>query len=142
MAFSPPQLVERALTVPFEGVMVEPVGGGDVGVLVLAGSSGRIATERSRLLARTGAVALSIRWFGGPGQQEGICEVPLERFSTAIGLLERRGVRRVGIVGLSKGAEAALLVAGLDPRVDAVVALRRARRVPCALRTQPTAFRA
>ncbi|MCC5580554.1 acyl-CoA thioesterase [Microtetraspora sp. AC03309] len=103
--------------------MVTPEGGGPVGVLVLAGSSGRIATERSRLLARHGATALSIRWFGGPGQPAGICEIPLETFSTAIDLLLQTGVRRIGIVGTSKGAEAALLVAGIDPRVDAVIAM-------------------
>ncbi len=103
--------------------MVAPGGGGDVGVLVLAGSSGRIDAERSRLLARQGATALSIRWFGGPGQPPGICEIPLETFTTAIDLLVEAGVRRVGVMGLSKGAEAALLIAGLDPRVEAVVAL-------------------
>ncbi|GAA2863584.1 acyl-CoA thioester hydrolase/BAAT C-terminal domain-containing protein [Streptosporangium fragile] len=117
------EITERSLTTPYEGIMITPGGGGDVGVLVLAGSSGRIEIERSRLLARRGAVALSIRWFGGPGQPGGICEIPLETFSTAVGLLLNAGVRRVGVVGVSKGAEAALLIAGLDPRIDAVVAL-------------------
>ncbi|GAB2744931.1 hypothetical protein GCM10010442_75960 [Kitasatospora kifunensis] len=56
--------------------MAEPVGGSAVGVLVLAGSSGRIETDRCRLLARTGMAALSIRWFGGEGQPAGICEIP------------------------------------------------------------------
>ncbi|MFI0422400.1 acyl-CoA thioester hydrolase/BAAT C-terminal domain-containing protein [Spongiactinospora sp. 9N601] len=117
------EIIERSLTVPYEGVMSAPREGGDVGVLVLAGSSGRIDTERSRVLARQGAVALSIRWFGGPGQSPGICEIPLETFTTAIDLLLDVGVRRVGVLGVSKGAEAALLTAGLDPRVDAVIAL-------------------
>ncbi|MFF4986340.1 acyl-CoA thioester hydrolase/BAAT C-terminal domain-containing protein [Streptosporangium saharense] len=100
-----------------------PSGGGEVGVLVLSGSSGRVETERSRLLARQSAVTLSIRWFGAPGQPEGICEIPLETFGDAVDRLLETGVRRVGIVGVSKGAEAALLFAGLDHRVDAVVAL-------------------
>ncbi|GAA3112185.1 acyl-CoA thioester hydrolase/BAAT C-terminal domain-containing protein [Streptosporangium carneum] len=117
------EIIECGLAGPWEGIMVRPGGGGDVGVLVLAGSSGRVETERARLLARQGATALSIRWFGGPGQPEGICEIPLETFTAAIDLLVETGVRRVGVMGLSKGAEAALLVAGLDPRVEAVVAL-------------------
>lgn len=108
---------------PSEGVLVTPKSGGEVGVLVLSGSSGRVETERSRLLARQGAVALSIRWFGGPGQPEGICEIPLETFGDAVDRLLETGVRHIGILGVSKGAEAALLVATLDPRVNAVVAL-------------------
>ncbi|MEV8632019.1 acyl-CoA thioester hydrolase/BAAT C-terminal domain-containing protein [Streptosporangium sp. NPDC051023] len=117
------EIIERGLDGPREGILVGPRGGGDVGVLVLAGSSGRVETERSRLLARQGATALSIRWFGGPGQPKGICEIPLETFTAVVDLLLDAGVRRVGVMGLSKGAEAALLVAGLDPRVEAVVAL-------------------
>ncbi|MFI6455984.1 acyl-CoA thioester hydrolase/BAAT C-terminal domain-containing protein [Streptosporangium amethystogenes] len=117
------EITERSLTTPYEGIMITPRSGGDVGVLVLAGSSGRIEIERSRLLARQGAIALSIRWFGGPGQPAGICEIPLETFAAAVDLLLDTGVRRVGVVGVSKGAEAALLIAGLDPRIDAVVAL-------------------
>ena len=33
-------IIEHAISAPCEGVLVEPVGGGRVGVLVLAGSSG------------------------------------------------------------------------------------------------------
>ncbi|GAA2674122.1 acyl-CoA thioester hydrolase/BAAT C-terminal domain-containing protein [Streptomyces lunalinharesii] len=116
-------VIERAVNAHCEGVIVEPVGGSAVGVLVLAGSSGRIETDRCRLLARTGMTALSIRWFGGEGQPAGICEIPLETFSTAIDLLRSKGAKRIGVLGASKGAEAALLLAVHDPRVDAVVAL-------------------
>jgi pimeloyl-ACP methyl ester carboxylesterase len=94
-----------------------------VGVLVLAGSSGRVDVDRARVLAQQGALAAALRWFGGDGQPPGICEVPLEIFVTAVDWLEAQGVRRVGVVGLSKGAEAALLLACRDPRVRAVVAI-------------------
>jgi pimeloyl-ACP methyl ester carboxylesterase len=117
------EVIERTISAPCEGVMVEPVGGSSVGVLVLAGSSGRIETDRCRLLARTGISALSIRWFGGEGQPGGICEIPLETFTAAIDLLQAQGAGRVGVLGVSKGAEAALLLAIRDPRIDAVVAL-------------------
>ncbi|MFF2920895.1 acyl-CoA thioester hydrolase/BAAT C-terminal domain-containing protein [Streptomyces celluloflavus] len=117
------EIIEHAVNAHCEGVMVEPVGGSTVGVLVLAGSSGRVETDHCRLFARTGMTALSIRWFGGEGQPAGICEIPLEIFSTAIDLLRAKGVERVGVLGVSKGAEAALLLAIHDPHVDAVVAL-------------------
>ncbi|MDV9199896.1 acyl-CoA thioester hydrolase/BAAT C-terminal domain-containing protein, partial [Streptomyces sp. Wh19] len=92
-------------------------------MLVLSGSSGRIEEERCRLLAREGMAALSIRWFGGSGQPPGICEVPLETFEPAIALLRAGGARRIGVLGTSKGAEAALHLSVLLPDVDAVVAL-------------------
>lgn len=116
-------VVERTLRDPWEGVHAQPAGGGAVGVLVLGGSSGRIETERCRVLAREGMAALSIRWFGGPGQPEGICEIPLETFVQALDLLQSEGATRLGLVGISKGAEASLLTAVRDPRVAAVVAL-------------------
>lgn len=92
-------------------------------MLVLSGSSGRIEDERCRLLAREGMAALSIRWFGGSGQPPGICEVPLETFEPAIEVLRAGGARRTGVLGTSKGAEAALHLSALLPGVDAVVAL-------------------
>jgi uncharacterized protein len=106
-----------------EGVVVRPEGVQAVGVLVLSGSSGRVEVQRSRLLAAQGALAVSIRWFGGPGQPPGICEVPLETFTGVIDGMVAEGVEKVVLLGVSKGAEAALLLATLDSRIDAVIAI-------------------
>ncbi|MEV7886966.1 acyl-CoA thioester hydrolase/BAAT C-terminal domain-containing protein [Streptomyces sp. NPDC002817] len=124
-------VLERELTDPWEGVLAAPVGGSDIGVLVLAGSSGRIERERARVLARQGMTAVSVRWFGGPGQSPGICEVPLETFTAAVDFLRLNGAERIGILGASKGAEAALLTAVHDPRVDLVIAVSPTSRVWC-----------
>ena len=91
-------------------------------VLVLAGSSGALEDQRCRVLAAQGATALTIRWFGGPGQQPSPFEVPVETFTAALDRLAP-DADRLAVVGSSFGAEAALLTASLDPRVDAVVAL-------------------
>ncbi|GCB52928.1 acyl-CoA thioester hydrolase/BAAT C-terminal domain-containing protein [Streptomyces sp. NL15-2K] len=125
------KLTEHELTNPWEGVLITPDAGSDAGVLVLAGSSGRIERERARILAEQGITALAIRWFGGPGQPPGICEIPLETFIGAVDLLHSGGARRIGILGASKGAEAALLAAVHDPRVDVVIALSPTSRVWC-----------
>jgi uncharacterized protein len=90
-------------------------------VLVLAGSSGRIDAGRARLLASRGAGALAMRWFGGPGQPPGICEIPIEQFTTALDRLSALHPR-VGVVGVSTGAEAALLLAAHDRRITFVAA--------------------
>jgi hypothetical protein len=116
-------IIERAVGEPCEGVLVQPAGGSGAGVLVLAGSSGRIDTERCRVLARAGLTAMSPRWFGGEGQAGGICEIPLERFAAAVDVLHALTGGRVGVLGTSKGAEAALLPAIREPRVAAAVAL-------------------
>lgn len=89
---------------------------------MLAGSSGRLDVGRADALAGAGATALAIRWFGGEGQPAVPCEVPLETFIAAIDLLDAE-CDRIGVLGLSYGAEAALLTAVRDSRIDAVVAL-------------------
>ncbi|MGW3199143.1 acyl-CoA thioester hydrolase/BAAT C-terminal domain-containing protein [Streptomyces sp. NPDC001118] len=124
-------VVEHELTAPWEAVLMEPAAGSSTGVVVLAGSSGRVDRQRARLLAEQGLLALAIRWFGGPGQPAGICEVPLETFVAAVDLLKSRGAERVGILGWSKGAEAALLTAVHEPRVNAVVAVSPTSLVWC-----------
>lgn len=110
---------EQALTAP-DGILVE--GGRAVGVLVLAGSSGRVERDRCRLLAAEGMTAASVRYFGGPGVPERLDRVPLESFEDVLATLHER-CDRLAVVGASKGAEAALLLAATYPEVDAVVAL-------------------
>ncbi|MER8534182.1 acyl-CoA thioesterase [Mesorhizobium sp. M1005] len=91
-------------------------------VVVLGGSSGRVDVGRARLFANAGASALALQWFGGEGQVPGICEIPLETFFAATDYLIETGCRRIVYVGTSKGAEASLLAAVHDQRIDAVVA--------------------
>lgn len=93
-----------------------------VGVLLLHGSSGTPDTARANLLRSYGVTVIAPRWFGGPGQPAGICEVPLESFRPPLDELAAAGDSLI-IVGTSKGAEAALLLATIDPRIDAVVAM-------------------
>lgn len=92
-----------------------------VGTLVLAGSSGRVDSPRAELLARSGVVAESIRWFGGEGQHDGPWEIPLELFIERVaGLAD--DCDSVIVVGTSFGAEAALLTGAYSTDVAAVVA--------------------
>lgn len=104
-----------------EGLLIVPRDA-RAAALVRAGSSGRIDEARVRLLAAHGAAALSLRWFGGPGQPPGICEIALETFEPALDRLADIH-DHLGVVGTSKGAEAALLLAADDSRIKAVVAL-------------------
>lgn len=90
-------------------------GGEDVGVLVLAGSSGRVEEERCRVLADQGWTAASYRWFG-----DAVDLVPLESFEEPLARLHER-CRRLAVLGTSRGAEAALLLGAHHPEIDVVV---------------------
>jgi hypothetical protein len=79
--------------------------------------------DRARLLAEHGAHAMAVRWFGGDGQAPGVCEIPLEVFTRALDRLSEEPVERLAVIGLSKGAEAATLLACVDDRVDLTVAM-------------------
>jgi uncharacterized protein len=105
-----------------EGVLAMPDGPPAAAALVLSGLSGGVEEERCRLLASHGVAALSIRWFGGIGQSPGICEVPLETFGPALDRLATLSPR-LSVFGVSKGAEAALLLAAHDPRISLTVAM-------------------
>lgn len=102
----------------FDAHPAEPHG---TAVLLLAGSSGRIETNRAEMLAAHGARVRAIRWFGGVGQRPAPHEVPLELFVDEIDAL-RADHDRVALFGTSFGAEAALSVAAVTP-ADATVAV-------------------
>ncbi len=104
-----------------EGIFVRP-DDPDCAVLVLSGSSGRVEADRARMLASHGAAALSYRWFGDGDLPPGICEIPLESFTPYVDRLAELS-DNLAIVGTSKGAEAALLLAAHDPRIRTVVAI-------------------
>lgn len=114
--------VEVALSRP-DGLLVVPDGvASTYAVLVLSGSSGRIEEHRVRLLARSGVAAMSVRWFGGTGQPPGICEVALESLSAQLDRLVDYA-EHLAVLGTSKGAEAALLLAAEQRRIGLVIAL-------------------
>jgi dienelactone hydrolase len=104
-----------------EGVLLEP-DGATTGVLVLSGSSGRIETDRCRMLASHGVAAASIRYFGGPGQPDEARLIPLETFDDVLADLHSR-YQRLVVLGTSWGAQAALLLGTLHPEIDAVVGI-------------------
>jgi dienelactone hydrolase len=95
-------------------------------VLVLHGSDGTLDTT-ARLaeeLASRGHVSLALQYFGGPGLQPDLIEVPLEYVEKGIAfLVTRSGSQRVALLGISKGGELALLVASRSAQVGIVAAV-------------------
>jgi dienelactone hydrolase len=97
------------------------------GILVLGGAEGgdKWAKEVAQRLAADGYIALPEAYFHAPGLLDQLQLIPVERLKAGVDLLVRDprvDPRRIGVVGLSKGAEAALVLASIDVRIRAVVA--------------------
>ena len=82
------------------------------GVLALHGSEAFVLDELSRLLATQGYATLALQYFDAPGLPDSVNEVPLEYFDRAIRwLIDQEEIMdgHIGLVGFSRGVEAALL---------------------------------
>ena len=97
-------------------------------ILFMGGSEGGLgeAARRDAVgLQAAGFSVLQISFYKGPGQPENLEMIPLETFDTANDWLKAQpevDAARLGILGTSKGAEAALIVATRHPDLKAVVA--------------------
>jgi len=96
-------------------------------LLVLGGLEGGLETadEVAKQFAAGGFASLALAYFGTPPLPAMLGEIPLEYFHKAVDWLhEQPGLRskRVGVVGHSKGGEAALLIGATAPQVRAIVA--------------------
>jgi dienelactone hydrolase len=109
------------------GVLFHPADGARYpGVLVLGGAEGGLHEDDAALLAAHGYAALALAYYGPPGLPPTLQDVPLEYFGTALDYLranEHVGGGRFGVVGGSKGGEAALLIGARYPDVGVVVSI-------------------
>lgn len=94
-------------------------------VVVLGGSEGGLRGSRNlaRRLAGEGFPSIAVSYFGEAGQPARLDRIPIESVGRALDWLEAHDLRGpVAVVGISKGAELALLTASREPRIKAVVA--------------------
>ncbi len=109
------------------GILYEPPGAGThPAMLVLGGSEG--GTPRSAGaaggLASRGYAVLALAYFHEEGLPPALSNIPLEYFSTALRWLALQptvDASRIGVLGVSRGAELALLGASI-PEIHLVVA--------------------
>lgn len=110
------------------GRMYEPMQAGPHrAVLVVGGSNGGLAwsQEMAALLASHGYAALALAYCGAEGLPPTLDRIPLEYFGTALRWLCAQtsvAANRIGVVGVSRGGELALLLGATYPEVKAVVA--------------------
>jgi dienelactone hydrolase len=117
----------RVASTGFYGRYFAPPPGRDrhVPVLIFGGSEGGLSTTlEAALLASHGFPTLALAYFAAPGLPANLERIPLEYFVRAARWLDRRpgaDPRRLVVVGGSRGAEAALLLASSFPRLFAGV---------------------
>ena len=97
------------------------------GVVVLGGSDGgTLWAPVAAHLAAHGMTALCLAYFAYDDLPDELIEIPLEYFADSVEWLRRRpevGAARVGVLGMSRGGEAALLLGATYADLAAVVAL-------------------
>jgi len=107
------------------GTLFRPIDdGARPGVILLGGSEGGLHELDAALLANHGFAVLALAYFGTDGVPPFLVEIPLEYFEAAIGFLRGHpaiGDGPVGVIGGSRGGEAALLIGATFDGVGAVV---------------------
>ena len=123
---TPPTTVIREDGLVAEYFAADPATASRGAVLVLGGSEGGLSGSRgiARRLAAEGLDALAVAYFGEPGLPAKLDLVPTEPVGRGLAWLQARpeGTEPIAVVGVSKGAELALLTASRDDRIRAVVA--------------------
>lgn len=106
---------------------VPPEEGKHAAVIVVTGSGGGMppAAGQAGGLAARGYVVLTLAYFNVRGLPASLSYIPIEYFATALDWLAAQPAvdpERIGILGISRGAELALLLGSMMPRIHAVVA--------------------
>ncbi len=109
------------------GFFYYPAKGGPFpGVIMLSGSEGGLFEGWAQALASNGFAAMTLAWFNYQGLPDELVEIPLEYFDRAAAWMKARPEVRsggLGLIGGSKGGEAALLAASRNKDFRAVAAL-------------------
>jgi len=94
-------------------------------VIVLGGSGGGFDLDKAAVLSRHGFATLALAYFGILPLPSWLHRIPLDYFEAALAWLAGQpeiDSRRIGIIGVSRGAELALLLGTRFAQVRAVVA--------------------
>jgi pimeloyl-ACP methyl ester carboxylesterase len=113
-----PSCVAR-LFIPPESAGIAPF----PAVVVLGGSGGGFNLDKTAVLSRHGFATLALAYFGIPPLPAWLHRIPLDYFEAAlvrVGAQPEIDARRVGVLGVSRGAEFALLLAANFPQVVAL----------------------
>lgn len=99
-----------------KGTFYRPRTASGLPVVVIGGSGGGVPWQQAALLAAEGHPALAVAYFAFPGLSADLRDVPIERFVAATDWLRgQTGQQSIGVIGTSRGSEAAALLATYFP---------------------------
>ena len=115
--------MEKIEKTNWDGILYEANGRKDKVMIVMSGSDGglKYAKKMAQYLADNGVASLALALFGTKHTGKALECIPLERVGEVLEWLEARGYEKIGIEGLSKGAEYALAAAVRYPRLSCVI---------------------
>ena len=94
-------------------------------VMVLGGSGGGYDLDKAAVLSRHGFATMALAYFGVPPLPAWLHRVPMEYFERALAWLGGQpevDARRIGVIGVSRGSELALILSSMFLQIGAVVA--------------------
>ena len=107
----------------FEGILFPGNGTKDKVVIVMSGSNGgmKLTKQAAEFYHENGIPALALALFATKGTQPFLDRVPVEYVEHAICWLKEQGYERIGIDGMSKGSEIALVAASMFSDISCVI---------------------
>ena len=106
-------------------LFIPPGRGPHPAVVILSGTGGGFDLDKAAVLSRHGFATLALAYFGIPPPPTWLHRIPLEYFQAALGWLRAQpeiDSQRIGVLGISRGAELALLLGVKFPEIHAVAA--------------------
>jgi dienelactone hydrolase len=94
-------------------------------VVVLNGTGGGFDLDKAAALSRHGFATLALAYFGIPPLPTWLHRIPLDYFEAALAWLAAQpelDLQRVGVLGVSRGAELGLLLGTKFPQIRSIVA--------------------
>lgn len=108
----------------FDGVLYQADNRKDKIIIVMSGSNGglKMTKQVAESYYRNGIPALALGLFKTKETPKELVSVPVEYVENAIKYLKQQGYQKIGIDGMSKGSEMALLAASMFPDISCVIA--------------------
>ena len=108
----------------FEGVFFPGDGRKDKVMIVMSGSNGGLGLtkQEAEFYHQNGIPALALALFKTEQTPKDLSRIPVEYVESAVVWLKKQGYQQVGIDGMSKGSEMALLAASILPGISCVIA--------------------
>ncbi len=94
-------------------------------IITLSGSDGsfKFSCKMAKYFSSIGITSIALAYWKGKGLPNKIVSVPIESVENAVQFLKTQGFEKIGVCGISKGGELALLSGSLLNEINGVIAI-------------------